>query len=413
MTPRHLILDFAGRRLQGLRPFATFESKDGAWTWQSDLAHFPFRDGTGDTLQEIQRALQWSSEHVNDGRSTPGAAMGFVAYDAARQWEPRAFTTQSPSDDLGIPDIRLTFCETLEATSLHQSTPDTPQTLHSLTDVPHPAPGDYFAALHQIREYITAGDIYQANYTQRFHAPLPCPPRVLYERLRAQHPMPFAALLEWDDLAVVSNSPERFLQLQNRQLLAQPIKGTMRRSENADEDEQLKELLRHSVKDRAENVMIVDLLRNDLGRVCEYGSVRVPELFEVQTFPTLHHLISTVTGTLCAHLRSTDAFRAAFPCGSITGAPKIRAMQIIDELEPVRRGVAMGSIGYFGFGAPSGSENMDWNIAIRTVTCIRNDENGMAYFHAGGGIVADSEPRSEFDEMRLKASALWHLLNAV
>jgi len=407
MTPRHLILDFVPHRLQGLRPFATFEARGNAWTWHSQWPHFPFHDGSGDALHEIQRALQWSHEHVNHGRSTPGAAIGFIAYDAARQWEPRAFATQSPRDDLQLPDIRLTFCESLQVETLSRSTPGAPDTLYSLAEVPPPASPDYFAALHQIQEYIAAGDIYQANYTQRFQAPLPYPPALFYERLRALHPMPFAALLGWDDLSVVSNSPERFLRLQDRQLLAQPIKGTMRRSDNVEEDAQLRQVLHNSVKDRAEHVMIVDLLRNDLGRVCEYGSVRVPELFEVQSFPTLHHLVSTVTGTLRAELSAVDAFRAAFPCGSITGAPKIRAMQIIDELEPVRRGVAMGAIGYFGFNG-----DMDWNIAIRTVTCIRNSDSSSAYFHAGGGIVADSEPQSEFDEMRLKASALWYVLHS-
>jgi len=397
MTPRHLFLDFNSRRLKGTRPFATFESKNGRWIWQTSRSNFPFRDGSGDALQEVQAALQWSRENIGGD----GAAVGFVAYDAARQWEPRAFAEQSPSDDLNVPDIRLTFCESLELLPEAVSDSSTPPSLHTLTDVPHGSPQDYYDALEQIREYIAAGDIYQANFTQRFSAPLPCPPAELYELLRLQHPMPCAALLEWDDLAVVSNSPERFLSLHGRELLAQPIKGTIRRSDDQNEDNGLREALRNSAKDRAENVMIVDLLRNDLGRVCEYGSVCVPELFEVQSFPTLHHLVSTVTGKLRPELNGVDAFHAAFPCGSITGAPKIRAMQIIDELEPLRRGIAMGAIGYFGFDG-----DMDWNIAIRTVTCL----NGTAYFHAGGGIVADSEPHSEFDEMRLKASALWHVL---
>ncbi|HVF11050.1 MAG TPA: chorismate-binding protein, partial [Abditibacteriaceae bacterium] len=140
-----------------------------------------------------------------------------------------------------------------------------------------------------------------------------------------------------------------------------------------------------------------DLLRNDLGRVCEWGSVRVPSLFEVQTFPTLHHLVSIVTGTLRDGLDGVDALRAAFPCGSITGAPKIRAMQIIDELEPVRRGIAMGALGYFGCDG-----DMEWNVAIRTITC----KNGVAYYHVGGGIVADSIAEREYEEMLLKAQAL-------
>lgn len=180
-------------------------------------------------------------------------------------------------------------------------------------------------------------------------------------------------------------------------LQAQPIKGTARRGATQSEDEYSKEALRNSVKDRAENVMIVDLLRNDLGRVCKWGSVRVPQLFEVQSFPTLHHLVSSVSGELRAECDGVDAMRACFPCGSITGAPKIRAMQIIDELEPARRGAAMGAIGYFGFNG-----DMDWNVAIRTVTC----KNNTAYFHVGGGIVADSAAQDEYSEMLLKAQAL-------
>jgi para-aminobenzoate synthetase component 1 len=195
----------------------------------------------------------------------------------------------------------------------------------------------------------------------------------------------------------VSQSPERFLRLEGSTLTAQPIKGTARRGNTQEEDKYAKEALRNSTKDRAENVMIVDLLRNDLGRVCQWGSVRVPQLFEVQSFPTLHHLVSTVTGELRPERCGVDAIQACFPCGSITGAPKIRAMQIIDELEPVRRGVAMGAIGYFGFNG-----DMDWNVAIRTITC----ENNTAYFHVGGGIVADSTPQDEYSEMLLKAQAL-------
>jgi para-aminobenzoate synthetase component 1 len=211
------------------------------------------------------------------------------------------------------------------------------------------------------------------------------------------NPAPFSALLEWDDLAIVSNSPERFLRLRGREVLAQPIKGTIKRGQTPAEDEKLQRELENSAKNRAENVMIVDLMRNDLGRVCEFGSVRVPKLCEIETFPTLHHLVSDVTGTLRKKCDGLDLIRACFPCGSITGAPKIRAMQIIDQMEPAQRGVAMGAVGYFAFDG-----DMEWNVAIRTITC----KNDTAYFHAGGGIVADSEAQSEHDEVMLKAKAL-------
>jgi para-aminobenzoate synthetase component 1 len=384
-----MVLDFEGRRLQGVRPFAVFETKDGAWTWHSERAHFPFHDGHGNPLNEIQVALAWCRENVNNG----GAAIGFLAYDLARQIELRAFLPTSPRDDLHIPDARLVFYEALHSAPIEYS--------HSATatrredDVA--AQPEYLQAIERIQAYIAAGDIYQANFTQRFYEPLPCPPDQLYDNLCGAHPMPFSALLHWNDLSIVSNSPERFLKLHNNTLTAQPIKGTVRRGGTAEEDEYSKDALRNSIKDRAENVMIVDLLRNDLGRVCRWGSVRVPQLFEVQSFPTLHHLVSTVSGELRPDCDAVDAMRACFPCGSITGAPKIRAMQIIDELEATRRGVAMGAIGYFAFNG-----DMDWNVAIRTITC----KNNVAYFHVGGGIVADSTAQDEHSEMRLKAQAL-------
>lgn len=404
MFARELILDFDGHRRRGTRPFARFEAKDGAWTWHlnqhHDVLDFPFKNGRGDVLAQLQSALQWCRAH----RSTLGAAIGFWSYDFARQLEPRAFgpssipisNHSSPHDDLHIPDLRLDFCHELiiEESPPHAAGAASSYADQSTLEGPDAA---YQDAIAHIRDYIAAGDIYQANLTRRFQAPLPCPPKELYERLIAAHPMPFSALLDWPDLSIVSNSPERFVRLRGRELLAQPIKGTTRRGQTALEDEQLREALQQSEKDRAENVMIVDLLRNDLGHVCEYGSVQVPQLWQIESFPTLHHLVSTVTGTLRPELDAVEALKVLFPCGSITGAPKIRAMQILDALEPVRRGVAMGAVGYFGFNG-----DMEWNVAIRTITC-RNDR---AFWHAGGGIVWDSDAESEWRELQLKASAI-------
>jgi para-aminobenzoate synthetase component 1 len=302
---------------------------------------------------------------------------------------------------LNIPDARLVFYEDLYSAPIEYSRS---AASGARDEGEVAAQAEYLHAIERIHNYIAAGDIYQANYTQRYQEPLPCPPDELYGRLCAAHPMPFSALLQWDDLSIVSNSPERFLRCKNNILTAQPIKGTARRGGTQQEDEYSKEALRTSTKDRAENVMIVDLLRNDLGRVCQWGSVRVPQLFEVQSFPTLHHLVSTVNGELRPECDAVDAIRACFPCGSITGAPKIRAMQIIDELEPMRRGLAMGAIGYFGFNG-----DMDWNVAIRTITCTQ----ATAYYHVGGGIVADSTPQDEYAEMLLKARALRQSLQAV
>jgi len=388
MFPRRLILDFDGRRLQGARPFAVFESKNGAWNWTCN-SDFPFQNGSGDVLAEIRRALNWSRAN----RSTRGAAIGFFSYDFARQLEPCAFGENSPRDDLEIPDVRLVFCEELEISSI----PDFPSKPFEPVDFDKTPTPEYSDSIARIQEFIGAGDIYQANYSTRFSQPLPCSPEELYARLRSTHPAPFSALLEWDDFSIVSNSPERFLKLQNRVLTSQPIKGTSRRGSTPAEDEAIKIALQNSSKNRAENVMIVDLIRNDFGRVCEYGSIKVPQLFELQTFASLHHLVSTITGVLRPNCDALDAFGAAFPCGSITGAPKIRAMQIIDELENTRREASFGAVGYFGFGG-----DMEWNVAIRTITCKAE----MAHFHVGGGIVEGSNAEDEYSEMQLKAAAL-------
>ena len=388
MFPRRLILDFDGRRLQGARPFAVFESKNGAWNWAAD-ADFPFQNGSGDVLGEIRRALQWSREK----RSTPGAAIGYFSYDFARILEPRAFSEKSPNDDLSVPDVRLVFCDELKNSPI----PDFAQRQFAPVAFSEKPTPEYSDAIARIQNYIAAGDIYQANYSTRFSAPLPCSPTKLYARLRSTHPAPFSAFLEWDDFAIVSNSPERFLKLANSVLTSQPIKGTSRRGSIPAKDETIKIALQNSPKNRAENVMIVDLIRNDFGRVCEYGSIAVPQLFELQTFASLHHLVSTVSGVLREDCDGLDAFGAAFPCGSITGAPKIRAMQIIDELETTRREASFGAVGYFGF-----SGDMEWNVAIRTITC----KNGLAHFHVGGGIVEGSDAQDEYSEMQLKASAI-------
>jgi para-aminobenzoate synthetase component 1 len=248
-------------------------------------------------------------------------------------------------------------------------------------------------------EYIYAGDIYQANISQRFRVALPegydC--LALYARLRRDNPAPFAAYLRFGEVGVVSASPERFLQLQDGKVETRPIKGTRPRGRTPVEDRILAEALAASPKDRAENLMIVDLLRNDLSRVCRPHSVQVPSLFAVESFATVHHLVSTVTGTLAESRNAVDLLRATFPGGSITGAPKIRAMEIIAELERNRRGPYCGSIGYIGFDGA-----MDTSIVIRTIICA----GGIASFQAGGGIVADSEPAAEYQETLDKARAL-------
>jgi para-aminobenzoate synthetase component 1 len=257
----------------------------------------------------------------------------------------------------------------------------------------------YLDAVARVREYIIAGDIFQANLSQRFQATLSPSPFDLYRQLRRRNPAPFAAYLDFGELSVLSASPERFLLLDEngRHVETRPIKGTRPRGLGPMHDAALGRALSESDKDRAENVMIVDLLRNDLSRVCRAGTVRVPELFALEQHPTVHHLVSTVVGELEPDADAVDLLQAAFPGGSITGAPKVRAMEIIAELEPTRRGVYCGSVGYL-----STSGAMDTSIVIRTYVAL----GGQVYFQAGGGIVADSDPELEYRETLDKARAL-------
>ncbi len=313
---------------------------------------------------------------------------------------------------------------------------------------------EYLAAIEKIKEFIRRGDTYQTNLTQQICARLPedFSAQKIFFNLRKNNPAPFAAYLQRKDSTVISASPERFFRvqspipeiqnpkskIQNRIISASPIKGTRRRGTNHEEDLVLQDELLSSEKDRAENVMIVDLLRNDLGRICEFGSVSVEKLCELETHPTLFHLVSTINGKLRTNVKFSDIIRAVFPCGSITGAPKIRTMRIIDELETAPRGLSMGAIGFSipdsrfqipdskfkipdsRFQIPdskfkvsnSNSEtfhsplstfhSIDLSVAIRTMVVYRQ----TAIFNVGGGIVIDSDPETEYEETLLKAKAL-------
>jgi len=255
----------------------------------------------------------------------------------------------------------------------------------------------YLSAVARVREYILAGDIFQANLSQRFQAPLSETPVALYRRLRRSNPAAFGAYLDFGEVQVLSASPERFLKVSGNGVETRPIKGTRPRGLGPMHDALLGQVLTESEKDRAENVMIVDLLRNDLSRVCVPGTVLVPELFALEQHPTVHHLVSTVVGELEPGRDPVDLLRATLPGGSITGAPKVRAMEIIAELEPTRRGIYCGSLGYL-----SVTGDMDTSIAIRTAVV----QKGTVYFQAGGGIVADSEPEAEYRETLDKARGI-------
>lgn len=274
--------------------------------------------------------------------------------------------------------------------------------------------GEYLDAIGLIKEYIRRGDTYQTNLTQQMRVSLPADltPGLIFQRLRKEHPAPFAAFIERDDSTVISASPERFFKVSgsprtSRTISTSPIKGTRSRGKTREEDELLRDELLNSAKDRAENVMIVDLLRNDIGRICDFGSVRIEKLCDLEAHPTLFHLVSTVSGVLRADVSVSEMIRAIFPCGSITGAPKIRTMQIIDEIETATRGLSMGAIGVY---IPSSwgpeFEMLDLSVAIRTMVV----SHGEAVFNVGGGIVIDSDPETEYEESLLKARALLEAL---
>ncbi len=262
----------------------------------------------------------------------------------------------------------------------------------------------YLSHIRAIQDYIRAGDVYQVNLTQRFLLPVNDRPIVLFEKIRRQHGAPFGAFMEWDGAAISSHSPESFVKLRGPHIESQPIKGTIGRSPNPVIDEALKSDLLNSEKDKAELAMIVDLMRNDFSRVCRPGTVTVHDHAHIQTAPTVHHLVSRVCGRLKEGLDFFDFLKAAWPGGSITGAPKIRAMEVINELEPLRRGPYTGSIGYLGVDGRG-----EWNIAIRTVVF----ENGYARVHGGGGIVIDSNDEAEYAESVVKVAGILKALKGV
>jgi para-aminobenzoate synthetase component 1 len=355
-----------------------------------------------------------------------GGAIGFFGYDLARRLE------QLPSiaeDDIGMPEMAVGIYDWALVVDHQQKKshlvgqgrdPRTVrrwQELTALFSERTPAVerkpfrvkekvrsnlkyDEYAEAFWKIESYIREGDCYQVNFAQRFSAACEGDPWDAYQALRRVNPSPYGAYMNLSDGQILSCSPERFLQLRDGEVETKPIKGTRPRSSDPEKDRESAEQLRASSKDRAENLMIVDLLRNDLGKSCLPGSIRVSSMFEIESFATVHHLVSTVRGQLAPGRDALVLLRGCFPGGSITGAPKLRAMEIIEELEPNRRGIYCGSIGYIGFDG-----NMDTNIAIRTL--LHNA--GKVCFSAGGGIVADSRMEEEYQESLDKAAAMLEL----
>lgn len=261
---------------------------------------------------------------------------------------------------------------------------------------------EYINRIEKVREYIRKGDIYQANLTQRFEGETEENGVKIYNDLRQYSPTLFGGLLNFEQIQVISNSPERFIKVTDNIIETRPIKGTRPRGASDMEDESLKEELKNSEKDKAELLMIVDLERNDLGRVSRVGSVKVPELFKIETYQNVHHLVATIRSKMAEGLDVFDVIKATFPGGSITGAPKIRAMEIIEELEPTCRNIYTGSMGYIGFDGTT-----DLNIAIRTIV----KKGSKITFQAGGGITWDSKPEEEYQESLDKAEAIMQVLH--
>ena len=275
------------------------------------------------------------------------------------------------------------------------------------SDAPHPKSNltraEFLTAVVRAQHYIRTGEIYQVNLTHRLTAPCGFSAWELFERLGAVSPAPFSAYLDCGDFQIASSSPEQFLRMSGSHIVTRPIKGTRPRDADPTRDAQLAYELQTSAKELAELVMITDLLRNDLGKVCEYGSVLTPDLARLERFAQVQHLVSTVEGRLRKDVTHFAAFASIFPGGSITGAPKFRALEIIDELEPISRGPYCGALGYLGFNRES-----QLSIAIRTAVC----KDGLAHFNVGAGIVADSSPEAEYQETLAKAAGFLAALNS-
>ncbi|PTY08551.1 aminodeoxychorismate synthase component I [Opitutaceae bacterium EW11] len=356
----------------------------------------PFAGGAvGYLSYELGARWERISRRLDDDAAEPDAEFGFhdgvLAHEhATGRWFALANPVSGrPSDEI-LARLKRLAAEAVAA-------PEQAPSGFGAEPRAHETRESFVESVLRIREYIRSGDIYQANLAQRFDAPWPVSAFELYRRLRGKTPAPFASFLSLGSGHVISASPERFLRLRAGNVETRPIKGTRPRGATPDEDARLRQELLASAKERAELLMIVDLERNDLGRVCRPGTIRVEDLYRVEAHPTVFHLVGTVKGELRPECDVVDLLRAAFPGGSITGAPKIRAMQIIDEVEKTRRHGYTGAIGYLGFDGGA-----DLAIAIRTIFL----RDGRASYHVGAGIVWDSDPEAEYEETLAKGRAL-------
>ncbi|MFT7007410.1 MAG: para-aminobenzoate synthetase component 1 [Colwellia sp.] len=372
-------------------------------------------------LENVQQQLFKESASSEQELPFLGGALGYFAYDLGRRFEK---LPEQAEQDINLPEMAVgiyaqaiifdhkrkqyfLICQEekrLELTLFIEMMLD-----KKLIQVPEQEnfvltsswqsnmdKASYIEKFKQVQQFLSSGDCYQINLAQRFSANYQGNEFEAYVALRSENKAPFSAFIRLENTAILSVSPERFLQLSQGKVQSKPIKGTMPRSTNKQQDEKNAQKLANSIKDRAENVMIVDLLRNDISKVCKANSVVVPKLFDIESFPAVHHLVSTVEGQLAEQYNACDLLRGAFPGGSITGAPKIRAMEIIEQLEPHRRSIYCGSVGYI-----SNCGTMDTSITIRTLICQKSEKKnsqGKIYCSAGGGLVADSIATSEYQE---------------
>lgn len=389
---------------------------------------------TSDPLDLLRRLRQRYAIRSDPGLpALLGGIIGYFGYDLGRLWG----QSRTTALDEGVPELDVGFYDWvlaannrtgqqwLVSTGLPSgrqknaharfqelttflSRPKTSRPAnHSPINVPlrsNVGRTSYIEKIQVAKELITAGDIYQVNLSHRLEGDWVGPAWPVYERLRESSPVPYGAYLALEDCTILSASPERFLGFDGRNVETRPIKGTRPRGTTKSQDRALAQQLAKSEKDQAENLMIVDLLRSDLGKVCQAGTIEVPELFGLEGYTSVWHLVSTVHGRLCAGLTAIDLLRACFPGGSVTGCPKIRAMEIIEELEPVRRGVYCGAIGYISF-----TGAMDTSIVIRTL--VARDDH--IFLQVGGAIVADSEPEAEYRETLAKGQAVVRAIGAI
>lgn len=402
-------------------PFIKFSSKN------SFITIIDKKSGTtnsfkGDSLKELAKLLEKYKINYNGPLPFIGGAMGHFSYELLHEIEN---INLNQIDDLNIPDINVgVFNEVIVIDNvlkklylvINDFIPDANKNLLLIEKkLKSKALGpniffdkniqiknciskeEYLKCIEEVKKNIENGIVYQINYTQRFQCELNKSPFTLYKRLRKTNKAPFASFLSFKDYEIVSNSPERFIRVQNKRIDTRPIKGTISRGKTQKEDEENFSILSKSEKDQSELLMIVDLERNDLGKICETGTIKVKDLFYIEKYSTVFQQVANVEGILKENIKFDDIMRATFPGGSITGAPKISAMELIGKLEKTTRNIYTGSIGYISFNG-----NIDLNIVIRTILCKEN----KAYFQVGGGIVWDSDAESEFEESLLKGKAL-------